>query len=57
MRRIIMKKYRVVYYTVSGCRSKDFDSKQDAVEFYERHIKKHPEYQNSQWNRTELVEF
>ena len=48
-------KYRVIYYTAQGCRSKDFYARKDAEDFRDRHIKKHPEYQNNEWSRTELV--
>ena len=48
-------KYRVIYYTAQGCRSKDFDVRKDAEDFRDRHIKKHPEYQNNEWSKTELV--
>ena len=50
-----MVKYRVLYYTAQGIRSKDFDAQEDADAFYQRNIKKHPEYQNRQWSKTEIV--
>lgn len=39
--------YRVIYYTIAGCRSKDFTDKDMAQAFYDRHVKKYPEYQDS----------
>lgn len=48
-------KYRVIYYTMAGCRSKDFDNYDDAKAMYDRHVKKHPEYQNCSWSKTELI--
>ena len=53
-----MEVYRVVYYTIAGTRVKDFtgpDAEIKAQEFYDRHVKKHPEYQDSGWSRTEIV--
>ncbi len=51
------KPYRVVYYTASGCRSKDFDQEIDALLFYTRHVSMYPEYQDHNWSRTELIDF
>ena len=48
-------KYRVIYYTEQGIKSKDFDARKDAEDFRDRHIKKHPEYQSHEWSKTELV--
>jgi hypothetical protein len=50
---------RVVYYTMRGCRHKDFSDSQaeQAMKFYERHKAKYPEYQNSSWSKTEIVTF
>lgn len=55
-----MSVYRVIYYTMSGCKSKDFtgeDARDKAQAFYDRHVKKHPEYQSSSWSKTEIIEF
>ncbi|MEA4892662.1 MAG: hypothetical protein VB085_08890 [Peptococcaceae bacterium] len=48
--------WRVIYYTVAGSRSKDFENEADAYIFFCRHVKKHPEYQNRSWSQTEIIE-
>jgi len=49
--------FKVIYYTAKGCRDKEFDNESDAIKFFERHVKNHPEYQNTTWSRTELLGF
>jgi len=51
--------WRVIYYTMAGCRTRDYQEDQEALAqaFYDRHIKKHPEYQDRNWSRTEIIHF
>ena len=52
--------YRVSYYTINGGRCKDFngpDAESMANDFYNRHIKAHPEYQNREWSKTSITTF
>lgn len=52
--------FRVVYYTMAGCRHKDFHgstAQTDAQAFYDRHVKRHPEYQGCSWSNTSIHRF